>query len=175
MTEWWLVALLLIPAGFLQTFLHESSHAIAVSLCGGEVVSFKFWPHRVGQIILFGRVVHLMSPRCRTPRRRALMALAPFIAGLPMLWILIELVAAYQPVGMILAFALAVGTALSVDLIRGLTMPLWAESRGDLNKGMSALGLSRKVFVGPAICCALGVAAAWGATLWIFLDLLHTL
>jgi hypothetical protein len=36
--------------------LHETSHVVAVKLCGGKVVSFKPWPHKKDDISYFGRV-----------------------------------------------------------------------------------------------------------------------
>lgn len=51
------MALLALPAHFLQTVLHEGAHAVAVILCGGKVTRFRPWPQVLGGHFRFGATI----------------------------------------------------------------------------------------------------------------------
>jgi hypothetical protein len=46
MSNWHWIAILIVPIGFLELVLHETSHAIVMKLTGGTLQSFKPYPHR---------------------------------------------------------------------------------------------------------------------------------
>lgn len=51
------MALLALPAHFLQTVLHEGAHAVAVLLRGGRVTRFRPWPRFADGRFRFGATI----------------------------------------------------------------------------------------------------------------------
>lgn len=56
---WWLVPCLIIPYYFIWNFVHELSHCMAVIACGGQITSFRPWPHKEDGAWYFGQMKYV--------------------------------------------------------------------------------------------------------------------
>lgn len=182
------------PMLFLETILHESSHAFVALNQHMDVRSFKFWPHLVDndpvtpdlhfwqrafwvelfwdrtpqkEFFFWGRVECSATEKYEeTPAGSSTRAWAPMYSGM-FLWALVG--SLINLLGEFQWYDWALVTyygAVTVDLENNLLKPLWRKERGDFNKGAQMIGLPRAVsfFLGPFI--GLIILTGTGLTLW---------
>jgi hypothetical protein len=168
------VLVLAVPAYFIQTLIHEASHAAVAVWQNMTIESFKVWPHFAvkngKKQFYFGRVVYGKGKDyVEVGSERTTRAWAPIYTGISLWLVMLSLVNQmtvelwYHWAGVVYL------AAVTIDLLNNLFKPLWRKRRGDFNKGALALGWPRWliVVVGPLVgaCILSGTALVLWKTL----------
>lgn len=143
MISWASVPYFIAPAYFLQTLLHEASHACVAKLQGLQITSFKIWPHKAeNRRWYWGRVTYSNTDDVEISSEGiAVRAMAPFASSLFLLSVLasIKLSVEFGPNNVLLTGLDVWIVAMGTDLVRGLLQAFTQEDHGDIHKARMAL------------------------------------
>lgn len=175
MFDWYWILAFAVPCYLLQALVHEASHAFFAVQHGLRVTSFKFWPHYVDhdndpttpRLFFWGRVTFVRTKEhIINAEERAMEAWAPFITGLPLWLICLGSEVVSSPSGLSWTFFYVFWGALTIDLTRGMLMPLWRKDKGDANQGAKAIELPKWVLVAVCLVLSGGLAGGYAGRIW---------